>query len=193
MPPKIKYARKDVIQAAVAIVEEHGAKELTARSVAAKLNSSTAPVYKQFATMDELALEVIRHTQKLLLEYTHRPYTSHLFLNMGVGIAMFSSEHSELYRAILLEGDNYRDVILEFLDSLEVELARDERCKSLTADERRELLHKMWLFTHGLASVICVGLVKECDRESIIKTLSDIGFDVISATIARHEKNAQNE
>jgi AcrR family transcriptional regulator len=194
MPPKVKYTMSDVLRAAVSIVEEHGLKQLTARNVAEKLGSSTAPVYRHFATMNELALEVIRDIQKQLLEYTSRPYTDRIFLNMGTGTAMFACEHSKLYKALLLEENSYGDVVQEFLEILDSELTKDKRFTSLSDGERRQLLRKMWTFTHGLASLICVGLIKECNQEYIINTLADVGTDVIKATLARHDDNhAQKE
>lgn len=192
MPPKIKYTREEVIRAAVSVVEKNGLNSLTARSVAVKLNSSTAPVYHHFATMDELALAVIRETQRALLEYTSRPYTDRVFLNMGTGVAMFACEHSQLYRSLMLEGDSYSDVVHEFLDILESEMTKDRRFAALSDGERALLLRKMWTFTHGLASLICVGLIKNCDQEFITKTLIDVGTDVIGATLAKHENNVEN-
>jgi len=181
MPPKVKYTRNDVIKAAAAVLE--------ARSIAGKLGSSTAPVYKHFTTMDDLALEVIREAQKTLLEYTSRPYTNRVFLNMGTGVAMFACDHRRLYRALLLEGPNYQNVVNEFLEILESELNKDPRFTSLSSAEKHVLLEKMWTFTHGLASLICAGLIKDCNQEYIIRTLMDVGADVIGATLAKHKSN----
>jgi AcrR family transcriptional regulator len=194
MPPKAKYTREDVIRAAIAVVEDHGLRELTARGVAARLGSSTAPVYQHFATMDELALEVIGETKRTLLEYTSRSYTDRVFLNMGTGVALFACEHSQLYRALLLEGDAYSGVIHDVLNTLESKLTEDTRFTSLSGGERRVLLEKMWTFTHGLASLICVGLIKDCDQEYIVKTLMEAGSDVIGATLAKHanDKKTRN-
>jgi len=186
MPPKVRFTKDDVIRAAFEIVEERGLNELTARNIAHRLKSSTAPVYSHFKTMDQLAYEVIRKTQKLLLEYTTRSYTDRVFLNMGTGVAMFACEHSRLYKVLLLEGDNYRDVVNEFLEILELQLAKDQRFKSLSSDERHTLLNKMWTFTHGLASLICVGMIKDCNMSFIIETLMDVGADVIGATMKKH-------
>ncbi len=193
MPPKIKYARTEVIKAAVNVVEETGLNSLTARSVAARLGSSTAPVYHHFATMDELAREVIKETQRALLEYAARPYTDRVFLNMGTGVAMFACEHSKLYRALMLEGDRYSDVVREFVGALESDMVKDSRFVSLPDVERRLLLRKMWTFTHGLASLISAGLVADCNQDYIVKTLLDVGTDVIGATMARHKNAAKNE
>lgn len=193
MPPKVKYTKEDVAGAAFNIVERHGLRELTARSVASELGSSTAPVYKHFATMDELAMEVIRETQKRMLEYVSRPYTDRVFLNMGTGVLMFACEHRRLYRSLMLEGDNYRDVVYEFLDILEQELAKDPRFSSMSDSERRALLDKMWTFTHGLASLICVGLIKNCTQEYIINTLMDVGADVIGAALTKHKNRSKTQ
>ena len=193
MPPKIKYTKNEVIEAAVSIVDENGLSSLTARRVADKLGASTGPVYHHFATMDGLALEVIRRTQSSLLEYASRPYTERVFLNMGTGIAMFACEHRLLYRALMLEGDSYSDVVREFLDTLESQLIKDSRFVSLSESERHVLLRKMWTFTHGLASLICVGLVKSCNQDYVIKTLLDVGTDIIGATLAKHMNDAKSE
>ena len=186
MPPETKYTKDAVIKAAVSVVEEAGLSSLTARSVAVKLGSSTAPVYSHFATMDELALGVMKETQRALLDYASRPYTDRIFLNMGTGVAMFACEHRRLYRALMLEGDSYSEVVREFVDILKSEMTKDSRFVSLSDGELAVLLRKMWTFTHGLASLICVGLVKECNQDYIISTLVDVGSDVIGATLARH-------
>ncbi len=193
MPPKIKYTKDEVIKAAVRVVEENGLKALTARSIAVRLGSSTAPVYNHFATMDELTLGVIRETQRALLEYTSRPYTDRIFLNMGTGVAMFAREHSQLYKALMLEGDNYSEVVHEFLGILETKMTKDGRFAPLSVSERHVLLRKMWTFTHGLASLICVGLIKDCDQDYITKTLLEIGTDVIGATLAKHKNDSKSE
>lgn len=193
MPPKEKYSRKDLIAAAFAVVEKKGLRELTARSVAGQLGSSTAPVYKHFESMDELTLEIVKKIKVMLLDFTSKPYTERVFLNMGTGIAMFACKHKMLYRALLLEGDSFGDVVNEFLNILEEELIKDERLKILSADERHLLLEKMWTYTHGLASLICVGLIKDCDQKFIINNLLDIGADVIGSTILKHKSKNANK
>jgi AcrR family transcriptional regulator len=191
VPPKIKYSKEDVIRAAVAVVEDDGLNLLTARSVAARLGSSTAPVYHYFAAMDDLARSVIMETKRALLEYTSRPYTDRVFLNMGTGVAMFACEHRRLYRALLLEGGGYGDVVQDILDTLESAMTADTRFTSLSSRERHVLLRKMWTFTHGLASQICVGLIKNCDQNSVVGILTDVGADVIGATLAKHERETR--
>jgi len=193
MPPKRKHSGEEIVKAAVAVVEEGGLGALTARSVAARLGCSIAPVYGHFATMEELTLRVMRETQRQLLEYASRPYTDRVFLNMGTGVARFACEHRMLYRALMLEGDSYGDVVAEILDTMESGMKSDGRLTALPDGERRGLLRKMWTFTHGLASLIAVGLEKECATEHIVRTLSEMGTDVIGATLARHHGGADGK
>jgi len=192
MPPKVKYTKEEVIQGAINVVEKLGLKQLTARSLAAELGSSTAPVYKHFTHMNDLALEVMKHTQKLLLEYSLRSYTDIVFLNMGTGVALFACEHKRLYKALTLEGASFKAIIDEFISSLEIKLNDDPRFVDISAEERRILLNKMWTFTHGLASMICVGHIPDCNLDFIIKTLKEMGGDVITGTFVRLKKLSES-
>ena len=193
MPPKVKFTQEEVVRAAMAVVEESGLHSLTARRIATRLGASTAPVYQSFATMDALASAVVKETQHLLLDYTSRRYTDRVFLNMGTGVAMFAHEHPELYRALMLESNSYGDVISEFLETLESHMKEDSRLTSLSDIERRELLGKMWVYTHGLASLICVGLIKNCNQALIMDKLMDVGADVIGSTLAKHMNKRKAE
>lgn len=174
------------MNAAMRVVEKLGLHSLSARTVAQKLDSSTAPVYSYFPSMDELARCVMRETQRELLAYTRKPYTDRVFLNMGTGVAMFAMEHRLLYRALLLEGNSYSEFVHEILDTLEREMIKDPRFTSLPSSERRILLRKMWTFTHGLASLICADLVEDCDQNFIVKSLTEMGTDVIGAALSKH-------
>ena len=51
----------------------------------------------------------------------------------------------------------------------------------------RNLGERLWTFKHRLASWICVGLNKDCSQEYIIKTLMDVGTDVVGATLTKYE------
>lgn len=54
MPPKAKITREMVINAAFEIARTNGAKEISARTVAERLGTSTQPVMYHFSTIAEL-------------------------------------------------------------------------------------------------------------------------------------------
>lgn len=192
MPPKVRFDKDTVVRAAVNVVDKKGLSALTARSVATQLKSSTAPVYHHFKTMDQLALAVMKQTQKMLLDYTTRPYTDRVFLNMGTGVALFAAEHRKLYRALMLESNGYSSVVHDFFGMLLIEMKKDPRFTTMSDSQRLALLSKMWTFTHGLASLICVGIEKDASQERIVKTLLDVGADIVGAALTKH-KNEHNK
>jgi len=185
MPPKTVFTKDDVITAAFEVVQKQGIQALTAREVAHKLKSSTAPVYSNFDSMKHLEREVIKKARDLLLDYMTRPYTEGVFLNMGVGYACFAREQCSLFRALYLEKNDYKDILDELEGSLRKEMGKDVRLSTLDDQDRYSLLDKMWIFTHGLATMICVGLSEDVSDEYIIETLRDVGSAVIGATFMR--------
>lgn len=179
MPPKHKVSHAEIVVAGVAVVEVEGLASLTARRVATELGLSTAPVYGNFSSMDDLSGAVMERVRDLLLTYTQVAYTDRPFLNMGTGVALFAKEHPRLYRALFLESDQFKPIIDSFLEHLTEDMRRDPRFVRLSRTARAALLDRMWTYTHGLASMIAVGLARQSSKEAIIRSLTAVGSAVI--------------
>ena len=54
MPPKAKFTRSELIQAALDLVRSKGADALTARALGQRLGSSARPIFTVFQSMDEV-------------------------------------------------------------------------------------------------------------------------------------------
>lgn len=54
MPPKCKFTREEIIQAALDIARSEGAASITARLLGAKLGSSSKPIFSVFENMELL-------------------------------------------------------------------------------------------------------------------------------------------
>ncbi|MCP4132239.1 MAG: TetR family transcriptional regulator [bacterium] len=188
MPPKTVFTREDIISAAFEIVKKGGFKDLSARKVADQLNSSTAPVYSYFSSMDDLKTEILSKAEAIMLEYSMRPYTSSVFLNMGTGLSLFSRDNKELFRALLLESNDSKEMLKNFLKSLAKELDRDELMSQLSGKYRQEVLERMAIFAQGLASLICAGMIDNVDKKFIISTMYEIGKDVIDVALIKSGK-----
>ncbi len=192
MPPKKKFTKEDILRAAFNIVKKHGLDKLTARYVAVKLKSSQVPVYSNFSSMTALRKEVLKMAKDLMFEYSTKPYTDRTFLNIGTGIVLFARDNKNLFRALFLEKAVMKEIVDDYLNSIKVEMKKDLRFKDMTGDERNGLLIKMWIFTHGLASLVCVGLVKD-SRESIINELLGVGSAVIGAALQESRLNREKK
>ena len=184
MPPPIHFTRDQVIQAAFDIVEKQGMGVLSARNVAKQLQSSTAPVYSYFNSIDTLKREVLKQAEELLTGYIEKPYTDRIFLNLGTGIALFARDHRELYHSLFLEKNEFQDIVDSFLTNMQNFLRKDHRFTAMPVEDRNTMLYKMWIFTHGLATLICAGLVEDDSQAYIVNTLDEVGTAVIGAALA---------
>ena len=54
MPPKAKFTREEILDAALAITEKSGIDSVTARELGNYLGSSARPVFTVFDNMDEV-------------------------------------------------------------------------------------------------------------------------------------------
>jgi AcrR family transcriptional regulator len=181
MPPKTNFRKDEVTHAAFEIVKENGLQHLTARRVADRLHSSTAPVYSCFRSMADLEREVLEKAKGLLLEYATRPYTDHIFLNMGLGVVLFARDQGELYRALFMERGVMKDVIDAINSALRIQMDREEQMSRLADQKKDSALYLMSVFTHGLASLVCFGLVDDVRQEAIIDILQEAEAAIIQS------------
>ena len=72
MPPKAKFTKKEIVQAALEIVRADGISSLTARALGLKLGSSSRPIFTVFTSMDEVLQEVEEAAKILYREYIQR-------------------------------------------------------------------------------------------------------------------------
>ena len=185
MAPKNSTTREEIIETAFAIVQQEGMASLTARNVAQKLGLSTRPVYSHFASMKDLQQEAMRKARELMQAYVSKRYTNDIFLNMGTGAAFFARDHKALYRILFMENNDFKDLLNDFRMDLSKQMKKDERFTRMTQQERDDLLNKMWIFTHGLASFICVGLIEDDSDFFIIKTMDQVGSAVVAAAVKK--------
>ena len=60
MPPKNRFTREEIIEAAFEVAKEEGFSKITARSVASRLNLLVAPIYANFKAIDELVQAAVQ-------------------------------------------------------------------------------------------------------------------------------------
>ena len=58
MPPKVKFTKEEIVNAALNVARAKGAQGVTTRDIAAELGVSTRPIFTYFKSMDEVHAEV---------------------------------------------------------------------------------------------------------------------------------------
>lgn len=191
MPPKQKITKDAIADAAFSMVEEKGLPFLTARNIADRMGISTKPIYFYFSCMADLRQETMRQAAEILLTYMSRPYTERIFLNMGIGFTFFARDHKILYRHMFMENNEFKDLVEEFFMNVRKRMKKDKQFINMSHKERDDLLNTMWIFTHGLASFICVGLIEKHSDSFIIETLEKVGSAVIDTAVKKKIKHKQ--
>ena len=69
MPPKPKFTKEQMIDAAIELICEKGADRLTARELGKQLGSSSCPIFTLFKDMDEVKTEVKKRAVGVFKSY----------------------------------------------------------------------------------------------------------------------------
>jgi AcrR family transcriptional regulator len=188
MPPKVIFNKSKVIDSSLKVVKEKGFKQLSAREVARELISSTRPVYEHFQSMDKLKKEVLQNIVDLLYDYITRQYTKNAFLNTGVGYALYARDHKEFFKVIFLEGNDVSGIIDDMLEKLDQEIVKVPELQKLSHTERKDLLRKGWVYTHGFAVLVFSGYIKKDNEDYFIQILSEAGSIFIEDALRKHRE-----
>lgn len=182
MARKSTFTREDVIEATLRIIESEGIASVTARHVAERMGSSTAPVYSNFGSMEDLVREAMSLVAQQVLVYCRQPATDDPFLDMGVGFVRFAHERPKLFRALYLDSTIGHEADQEAMEELLADLANHPYMGRLPVDHRRELLFQTSIYTFGIATTMAAGHWHEDpDFEVITGWLRSVGGLLIRA------------
>jgi AcrR family transcriptional regulator len=192
MPPKTKFDREAIVEAAFAIAKEEGFVGITARSVAKRLHSSVAPIYINFATIDDLVKAVVERVFALSDELLAKQKGSDLFENIGKASLAFAREYPVFFRELVMQQNPYTASNEAVQDAMIEALAEDETMCGLTYDERKRLLLKMRIFQTGISVMAANGqLPSWLDEQAAEALLLEVGEDLLRIQQMKHKEMEQ--
>ena len=159
MPPKAKYSRKEIIEAALELVAKRGIEALTARDLGAYLETSTRPIFTAFKSMEELDREVRKAAMERFSEFADRAkeYTP-IFKQVGLQMIMFAAEQPKLFQLLFMnensEAKSFEDIFesLGETASLCVVVIKGEY--GLDEEHAMMLFKHCWIYTFGVGVMI---------------------------------------
>ena len=189
MPPKNKFSREEIVQAAFEIAQEEGFSKITARSVASRLNSSVAPIYVNFKTIEALVQAVVQKVFALSEELLAKQKGENLFENIGRASLDFARDYPVLFRELVLQPNpymaSYEDTEKTMVDALK----ENEEMKDWTVEERRRLFLKMRIFQLGLSAMVANGHVPSwLDEKKSEELLMETGKQLLLAEQLKREE-----
>ncbi|KUO53601.1 MAG: TetR family transcriptional regulator [Desulfitibacter sp. BRH_c19] len=190
MPPKTKFDKNAIVDAALEIAKEEGFSGITARSVAKRLNSSVAPIYVNFATVDDLVEAVVHQVFAISEELLAKQKGQSMFENMGKASLAFAREYPILFREFSIQPNPYM-ASYETIENAMVEaLSEDEAMRGWTLEERKRLLLKLRVFQMGLSVMVANGHVPSwLDNQELDELLMEVGDDVLLAHQIKRKEN----
>ncbi|MFC3767869.1 TetR/AcrR family transcriptional regulator [Paenibacillus sp. GCM10012303] len=173
MPPKAKFTKQSIIDAAFEIAKVEGLGGITIRKVADKLGSSIAPIYVNFKDVEELTGEVVRSIFELSRRLLKEHDTGNPFHDIGAASLRFAREYSVLFRDLALKPNDHMSGYEEELTVLVAHMKSDPELEGFTEEELKGLLFKMRIFQLGLSVMVANGLLPDGFGEEMEQGLLD--------------------
>jgi methyltransferase (TIGR00027 family) len=175
MPPKHKFTREEILDAAFDLVRQKGWAGLTTRALADQLGSSARPIYSFFKSIKEMEEDIIKRALDLLYETMVMERTGDRWHDHGIGYVMFARQEKHLFRCMndedhIIYFKKYGDMIwLTLTDSLD----DYQPFNGLNSEQILKIQVTRWLFAHGLAFQVNNPPPDIWNTENIISTIQE--------------------
>lgn len=170
MPPKAKFSREEIIDAAIDIVREDGFDALTSRALGTKLGSSARPIFTVFQNMEEVQQEVIISAKQKYREYISKGLSQDLaFKGVGMEYILFSINEPKLFQLLFMTEQPQIPDLTEVLplidDSYEQILRSIQSGYEIDKSSAKMLYRHLWIYTHGIATLCATNMCRFTDEE----------------------------
>ena len=173
MPPKCRFTREEIIQAALDLTAEKGVGALTARGLAQRLGSSAKPIFGLFANMEEVQQEVVKAANLRYQEYLRQDMSAGRYppyKASGMAYIRFAREQKELFKLLFMRDRTHEEMAAG--DELEALLGLIQKNMGLGRDDAYRFHLEMWIYVHGIATMIATAYL-EWDMDFISAALTD--------------------
>ncbi|MDE7171454.1 MAG: TetR family transcriptional regulator [Oscillospiraceae bacterium] len=178
MPPKFKFTREQIIQAALDITRQEGFSAVTARAVGAKLHSSSKVIFSLFQNMEELQTEIKKAAKAIYAEYIKRGLEEELpFKGVGTQYILFAIKEPKLFQLLFMFQQEQKPSVANVLpiidNSYEDILLSVQNGYNLSKGMAEQLYRHLWIYTHGIA-VLCATNMCMFTADEISKMITQV-------------------
>ncbi|WP_053365189.1 TetR/AcrR family transcriptional regulator [Bacillus sp. FJAT-27245] len=189
MPPKKKFSREQIIDAAFDIARDEGLDGITIRKIAQRMGSSIAPIYVNFNDVEEVKNAVLGKMHDISLKMLKTNYSDDPFLNIGIASLKFAREYSVLFKDLILNNKTRLERVQPDIGSILGRMQKSEKLMEFTQEELSGISFKMRVFQLGLSVMDVNGMLpKGMEEEDLVRILQRTGEDIIEAARLRKNK-----
>ncbi len=184
MPPKAKFTKEQIINAALDIIRENGTSELTARALGKRLGSSACPIFTVFDNMEEVLTETVKAAKTLYNTYVQEGLKgTPAFKGVGMQYLNFAVRESKLFQLLFMteqaQNPTMENVLPIIDDNYPIILKSVEDCYNLTQNDAERLYRHLWIYTHGIAALIATNMCT-FTLEEMGKMLTEVRTSVLN-------------
>lgn len=162
-----KITKEMILDTAFSIARREGLNSISNRRIAKELNSSIRPIYYQFKNTEELKLELGKKIDTYFYDYllNNKLGNMPLYKQIGINYIRFSRDEKKLFK-ILFMSDNKLLPSDFILDTDYMKIRDIIRISTNLSDKDIKSFHlKMWLFTHGIATLSANDTILFTDKQ----------------------------
>lgn len=161
MPPRPKFSKEELIEAALELTREGGLDMVVARNLGRKLNTAPSTIFTHFSSVEEIRQAVIEAARRL--------YNGYVEEGLGMvppmkGFAIqyirFAMEESRLYSVLFMnkrDDFKYVDFIVDE-GHYERMITEAESNFGLDRQQAESVYHNLWAYAHGIAVMCATGV-----------------------------------
>lgn len=169
MPKEVKITKDMIIDAAFQIARSDGLDKVSNREIALRLNCSIRPIYYQFKNVEELNKELYFKVEKYFYKYLMDNMKEDIpkYKQVGINYIKFAKEEKKLFQMLFMTNTEYLpDEFVSSAGNDYIHLKDIIRLSTDLKDEDIKKFHiKMWIFTHGIASLVASDTVQFSDKQ----------------------------
>lgn len=191
MPPKARFTKQQITDAALQIVRDEGIEHLTSRNLGKKLGSSACPIFTVFSSMEDVEAAMMESAKAIYKGYVEEGLAQELpFRGVGEQYIRFAANEPKLFQLLFMsetKEDTPLDSILPLLDeSYHIILRSLMAFSSIDRQTAEKLYRHLWIYTHGIA---CLCATKTCrfSEQEIREMMSEVFLSLLKKERMTHE------
>ena len=161
MPPKPKFTKEELVQAALELTREGGLDLVVARNLGKKLNTAPSTIFTHYDSVEEIRQAVMDAARELYNGYVEEGLAMvPPMKGFGVQYIRFAMEEPNLYSVLFMKKrDDFKYVdFIVHEGHYERVIAAAEKDFMLSRKQAELLYHNMWAYAHGIAVMSATGV-----------------------------------
>ncbi len=171
MPPKVKFSKFEIINAAMNLVQRNGVESLTARSLGKELGCSSKPIFSQFKNMKELTQWIVVGSEEMyddhFAKFQKKPKLE-LPVYVMIKYISFATLYPKLFQLLFMteqvSSASFASIISTIDNNNERTINYLKVNYTLSDTEAKNIYFNLFLYSHGLASLIATNMLSFTEK-----------------------------